>query len=731
MTPEQIFIAVAGSILLLIAVGLVAFVARLYQKVNQGQALVINTHKGTEVSFTGALVIPVIHRAEIMDISVKTIEISREEHDGLICKDNIRADIRVTFFVRVNELASDVKRVAKMIGCERASNQDTVEELFVAKFSEALKTAGKKFNFEELYQSRQAFRDSILEVIGDDLNGYTLEDVAIDYLEQTPMNKLDIKNMLDAEGIRKITERTEEQRVRTTELSNSALKRISKDNLETRMAVLEHERQQADAEAKQKREIETVRATQHAEAEEVKARELARERKAQLAAQQQIEVTSINKEREEEIAKKARERAIVLEQEAIEKEKQLTITEREREVSVRRIQRDSEIEREQKLIAEVRRDRIALEKTVAQEEENIKDLRLIAEAERQKKATIIRAEAEAQQKLVVDIKAAEASEEVAKFQARQRLVEADATLDAADRTAKAKIREAEGVQAEHSAKGLAAVRVADAEAAVLEKRGNVEARVLREKMAAEADGTRTKGMAEAEVDEAKAAVLEKRGTVEAKVLREKLQAEADGSRQKGMADAEVKEALAVAVEKHGLAEAKVLLEKLEAEATGVEKKELAHAAGIRERLVAEADGLSEKAEAMKKLDDYSREHEEFRLTLEHQRALETERLRTNVDMGRAQAEVLAEAFKAANINIVGGEEGFYNNFIKSVSLGHTVEGFLDSSGTTRALVDKVLGRLDRSSPSPEDAEDAPSDEALHAEVMSGDAAEDAEVEAST
>jgi len=39
-----------------------------------------------------------------MDISVKTIEIARTGREGLICRDNIRADIKVTFFVRVTIL---------------------------------------------------------------------------------------------------------------------------------------------------------------------------------------------------------------------------------------------------------------------------------------------------------------------------------------------------------------------------------------------------------------------------------------------------------------------------------------------------------------------------------------------------------------------------------------------------------------------------------------------------
>jgi len=49
----------------------------LYRKVSQGKALVVSTTKKVLVTFTGRLVIPVIHKAEVMDISVKTIEIDR------------------------------------------------------------------------------------------------------------------------------------------------------------------------------------------------------------------------------------------------------------------------------------------------------------------------------------------------------------------------------------------------------------------------------------------------------------------------------------------------------------------------------------------------------------------------------------------------------------------------------------------------------------------------------
>ena len=52
-----------------------------------------------------------------MDLSVKRIEIARHGESGLICKDNVRADIEVAFFVRVNNTKEDILQVAQSLGC--------------------------------------------------------------------------------------------------------------------------------------------------------------------------------------------------------------------------------------------------------------------------------------------------------------------------------------------------------------------------------------------------------------------------------------------------------------------------------------------------------------------------------------------------------------------------------------------------------------------------------------
>jgi len=81
------------GIALLLGVGLVVLIVRCWHKVAQGSALVKNGMGGTKVSFSGMVVIPILHKVELMDISVKRIEIARSGEDGLICKDNIRADM--------------------------------------------------------------------------------------------------------------------------------------------------------------------------------------------------------------------------------------------------------------------------------------------------------------------------------------------------------------------------------------------------------------------------------------------------------------------------------------------------------------------------------------------------------------------------------------------------------------------------------------------------------------
>ncbi|MET8946030.1 flotillin family protein [Streptomyces sp. NPDC004542] len=535
MNTITVGIGVLVAVVLLIALTLLLVVSRLFRKVEQGRALIISKTKKVDVTFTGAVVLPVLHKAEYMDISVKTIEIRRTGREGLICRDNIRADIHISFFVRVNKTVEDVIKVAQAIGTHTASDPAAIQGFFAAKFSEALKTVGKQLDFVDLYTKREEFRDRIIQVIGTDLNGYHLDDAAIDFLEQTPMAQLDAANILDAQGIRKITELTTVEHVRTNEFQRTEQKEITRQNVEARETILELERRQAEAEIKQRREVETLRAREEAVTARVQEEERLGAQTAFIRTEEQLGVQRENQAREIAVAQKNRERVIAVENERIEKDRLLEVIARERETALSGIARDKEVEAERREVADVVRERIAVDRTVAEQEEAIKKLRVVEEAERGRQSVVIAAEAEAQEKLVKDIKAAEAAEAAAKHRAAEQLTLAEARLKSADLDARARLRLAEGVQAEAAAEGLAAVQVRDKEAEVTEKSGRAEAVATEARMRAEAEGTEARMRAEAEGARAQA-------LAEATGIGEKLKAEAEGLGQKAAAMAALDDA---------------------------------------------------------------------------------------------------------------------------------------------------------------------------------------------
>lgn len=606
-----------------------------YIKVPQGTALIVNDLSATpKVHFTGALVYPVIYKKELMQISLITLEVDRRGKDGLICKDNMRADITVAFYLRVNETQQDVLKVAKAVGTERASDRAAVDVLFNAKFSEALKTVGKKFDFTDLFENRQDFRDRVIETIGNDLNGYLLEDVAIDYLEQTPKASLDPSNIMDAEGIRKITELTAAQNVITNELERNEQLAITKKNTETREAMLALERQQADAEARQKREIATIQAREQAETLKVQEEERLKSEQARIAVQEQLDIREQNRLREMEVAEQNRQRAVVIEVEKVTRAKELEIVAREREVELNRIDKEKALEEQRKDIANVIRERIVVEKGVAQEEERIKEVRAVSEADRAKQVTVLNAQALAEEELVRQVKQAEADETASKHKAAERVVLAQAELDAASKTAEAKKKLAEGIEAERAAPGLADARVREVTAAAMEKEGLAKARVVAETMTAEAKGTQDKGVAEARV-------LEQMGEARAKAARDV-----------------------------GLSEAEVM----------------------REKFRSEAEGLTEKFGALDALSADARAHEEFRMQLEKNFEQAIAGIDAGKEIAREQADVLAAALSKAKIDIVGGEGAFFDNFAKALSVGKAIEGVAGKSPIVQELLDRLLAK---------------------------------------
>jgi uncharacterized membrane protein YqiK len=613
---------------IIIAVGILALFSRFYRKVDQGKVIVRNGVGGPVVAFGGILIVPILHHVEVMDISVKRVEIAREGKDGLICKDNLRADIRVAFFVRVNQTKEDVLKVAQLLGCAKASDPATLMDFFDAKFSEALKTVGKKFDFVQLYTEREKFKDEILQIIGTDLNGYALDDAAIDYLEQTDVNKLNSDNILDAEGIKKITELTAKQLVLANQIERDKQKTIKQQDITAREAILELEKQNQEAEAKQTREIAIIRSREQAEAQKVAQEERLKAEMARIKADEEIAIAEENRQRQIIVAQKSRESTDVIETERVDRKRLLEKTEKEKLVELAEIEKLKSVEEEKKNIQTVIRERVAVEKDVVIEEEKIKDTRAIAEAERIKAVALKKAEEEAEMKLIVEVRTAEAAKQAAERVAEQKIIEAEAKLKASEKEAEAIKTLVDAEVLQEATKGIAEARVIEAKAAAIEKEGSSKASVMQITAEAEAKAIEMKALAEAKGEEAKVNVQEKAGTVEADIMTKKYRAE--------------------------------------------------------------AEGIAEKANSMKALDEAGRSHEEFKLRLEKEKEIELANINIQKEIAESQASVIREALKAAKIDIVGGETMFFDKIIGSISQGKSFDRMIGSSEVLKDIKDTFI-----------------------------------------
>ncbi len=601
-----VVLAAAAVVAAIVLFGIFSMLIKCYKKVEQGTVLIRNGLGGTKVSFSGMLVLPVIHRMELMDISVKRVEIDRMGKNGLICNDNMRADVKVAFFVQVNKTPHDTLKVAQSLGCARASDPQALVEFFDAKFSEALKTVGKQFEFVELYTNRQRFKEEILKVIGTDLNGYLLDDAAIDYLEQTNLENLDKNNILDSDGIKKITDLTAKQAILANAIAREKEKTIKKQDVETREAILVLEKQQAEAEQKQKREVREITAHQEAEAFKVQQEERLKAERSRIATDEEVAIAEENKLRQVIVAQKNKQRTEAVETERLEKERGIEATEKERVVALAAIEKEKAIEVEKRNIQEVIRERVAVERSVVEQEEKIKDAREFATADRAKQVAVTLAEKEGEEEKIKLIKIAEANKASAELEAKEVVIKAEGQRAASEKEADARKIMADASAQEEAIKGMGEARALDAKSESTEKFGTAEATVIERKAVAEARGL---------------------------------------------------EAKALAVEKQGKAEAEVMQQKFHSE----------------------AEGIKEKAEAMKLFDGVGREHEEFKLRLNKDLEVALAEINIRQEVAKAQASLVGEALKQANIDIVGGDGSFFDKIVNSVAVGKSVDRTVGSS----------------------------------------------------
>lgn len=426
-----------------------------------------------KVYFIGVLVYLVIYLKEFMCILLIILEVDWCGKDGLICCDNMCVDIIVVFYLWVNEIQDDVFKVVKVIGVDCVFDCLVVNELFNVKFFEVLKIVGKQFDFVQLFENCQDFCDCIIEVIGNDLNGYVLEDVVIDYLEQIVKNLLDLSNIFDVEGICKIIELIVIQNVIINELECNEELVIKKKNVEICEVVLVLECQQVDVEVWQKCEIEIICVCEEVEIVWVKEEEWLKVEQVWIQVQQEIDVCIENYQCEVEVVQQNCQCVVVIEVEKVICVKDLEIVVCECEVELQKIEKEKVLEEQCKNIVNVICECVVVEKIVVQEEEWIKEVCEVFEVEWVKQVILLQVQVEVEQELVCQVKQVEVDEVCFKYKVVEINIMVQVELEVVLKQVEVKKCLVEGIEVECVVLGLVDVWVLEVIVVVKEKDGLV------------------------------------------------------------------------------------------------------------------------------------------------------------------------------------------------------------------------------------------------------------------
>jgi len=594
------------ALAVLIGVVILLFPTSRYKKIrHEGQALIVNRRTTTIASLTGAWVWPVIDQVEYMDITRKKISVVRsgrkdqqgEEYEGLHCRDNIRADLKVDFYIGVNHEQEDIVRVAKLFTTKGASDPERLGEHFQPKFSESLKTAVKQFDFEQLLTNRQAFRDAVVGVIGSEMDGFKIYDVVIDRVDQTALDAHDPNNVLDVEGIRKISAITATKNTETNAIRQDEETAVKKKDVEAINNRLQLDKQERENEARVQREIAIIQAQEQALTTE-KSQEYRRaEQLAELDTREEVARKEENVKMEVDLTRVANQRQIAIQEEELQRARAIEGVRTQRVVTEQEMEKEAAVEEARKAVAETQSQRVEIERKIAREEEETKTLRALEEAERTKKVQVLAAEAKAESASVTEIVTARAQKDAERERADQLLIANEADLQIKSREAENDLNvrtrraEADLVQQIKQAEGKERMATADRES--LSAAGLAEVSVERER----AEAIRLTGAAEA-------SAVEARGTAEAQALRLKGESEAAGTRAKGLAEAESQTA---------------------------------------------------RFEAAKQYDDQTREHDKWVMQLNRDKELELARIAASKAVNMDAAKALGAALAAADLKLFGGE----------------------------------------------------------------------------
>ena len=185
MREPIIVMAVAMGAMVLIVLGLLVMVAKLYRRVGQSEALVVTMQRGPRVMRNGGLVFPFVSTAEVVDLSAKNVPCICRARDAVSLRDGTRVDIEATFTLRVGDTNEDILEAAKKVGAARIQDEKALAELFGGRFARAIADVVRATVLADFDRDRDRVEAEVAKVAGEDLSGMVIDRVVIARAEPT------------------------------------------------------------------------------------------------------------------------------------------------------------------------------------------------------------------------------------------------------------------------------------------------------------------------------------------------------------------------------------------------------------------------------------------------------------------------------------------------------------------------------------------------------------------
>jgi len=259
-----------------------------YVRPTQNLAYVRSGYGGETILLTNpGWILPILHKSIPVNLATVRITIGLVDHQALLTKDRLRANVEVDFYVFIKAEEASIAAAARQLGVHSNSVHD-LKDILQSKFVDALRTAAAEFELEQMQTQRSEFVTKIESLCTEPVlkNGLTLESVSITHLTQTSKEFFNPDNVFDAEGLTKLVKLTQTKRKIRTEIEQQTTIDITKNKIESECLILELNNEKDTLKLQKDNELAILDATERAEAAKVQLEMQLRERQSEIDAEQ-------------------------------------------------------------------------------------------------------------------------------------------------------------------------------------------------------------------------------------------------------------------------------------------------------------------------------------------------------------------------------------------------------------------------------------------------------------